>query len=132
MNCRSTPPNLILIDKNIENESGGVNYLKRRSGIQSLIRVPSECLRRKNDQQRPTAFTPGLEHILDNLIRLFSVKIRLESVVNLFLNGTPPTLEDRRKDTHSTIHLVKISASECLHPYLIGCNRGIRSLIIGM
>src|SRR6266852_4186724 len=105
MNCRSTPPNLILIDKIIENESGGVNYLKRRSGIQSLIRVSSECLRRKNDQQRSTAFASGLEHIFDNLIGLFSIEIRFKSVVDLFLNRTPPTLEDRRKDTHSTIIL---------------------------
>src|SRR5438552_15509172 len=114
------PSNLVFIDQIVKDQSGGVNYLKCRSRVECILRISSEGFRRKNDQQRSAAFASSLEHVFDNLIRFLSVEIRFKSIVDFLLNRTSPTLEDRRKDAHSSHHLVEISSSRCSHPYLIG------------
>src|SRR5438552_19198777 len=101
MDRRSTPPNLVLIDKIVEYESGGMNNLKRSSRVERILRISAARLGRQNDKKRSTAFASSLEHVLNNLICFLSIAIRLKSIVIFFLYRTMLTLDIRRRGTHS-------------------------------
>src|SRR5438093_8166057 len=100
MNGRDASSNLVLVYQIIKHERCSVYYLDGSGRIERLLSIHPKCLSRESDQKRAAAFPAGLEHILDYLVGLVPVEVRLQGLVDLLFNRTPPTLESIWKIPH--------------------------------
>src|SRR5437870_13048681 len=122
MNSGCSSPDLVLVDHIVENQCCSVNYFDSGGSLKGFLWFPSQSFSRKHNQQGAATFSNSSEHVLDDLVSFAFVKIRLQCLVDSFLDGIAPGFKRRWKLSHCR-EPNESRRLKRLHRYLIGCGQ---------